>query len=269
MKYVQKEKPFSRNPETQLILGAEPFDFGQGSHAVLFLHGWTSSPRELRFLAQHVSQQGFRCKGILFKGHGLTARALRNVTWKDYLEQSLEAFSELSMTHEKVSVCGLSMGGLVALHLAARRKIANLVLLAPFLYPCGHTLGVFPNRWLVTKLPEFITHLGKDTDGPILDPEALKDHIAYHAMPTRELMTIVEAAQQIRPLLDKILSPTLIVHSIQDKTSDFEGSLDLMRKLGASDKSLIALNRSNHIVTLDFDRPQVERDILHWLKIRV
>ena len=56
-----KEVP--RDPATGLIRGAEPYDFspsGSGDpppHAVLFLHGWSSSPRELRFLARRVAKK--------------------------------------------------------------------------------------------------------------------------------------------------------------------------------------------------------------------
>ncbi|HLP43214.1 MAG TPA: hypothetical protein VK465_17045, partial [Fibrobacteria bacterium] len=62
---LQEEKPFPRDPETLVIRGAEPFDLGDPAapHAVLFLHGWTSSPRELRFLAEKAAARGFRAKG--------------------------------------------------------------------------------------------------------------------------------------------------------------------------------------------------------------
>ncbi len=272
MKLYQHEKPFRRDPQTQIIEGAEGFVLSHadqvsqhGSHAVLFLHGWTSTPREMRPLAEAFAAAGYYSQGILFKGHGLTVRALKGVNFKDYLDQSLEAFSELAKNHDQVSVCGLSFGGLLALHLAARRKVANLILLAPFIFPYGNTLGLFPNRWLLKKLPEFIGSIGKGTEGPILDKEAAKDHIAYHEMPTQELMSIMEGAQEILPVLKNINSPTLIFQSVEDKTSDFSGAVEIIKRLGSVDKTLIALNRSNHVITLDYDRPHIEKTALNWL----
>lgn len=265
MRTFQKERPFARDPETQVIRGAEPFDLGHGSHAVLFLHGWTSSPRELRFTAERLAGEGFHCRGLLLRGHGLTARAIRDLAFRDYLDQALEAFGELALRHDRVSVCGLSAGGLLALHLAARCKVANLVLFAPFLFPVGNTLGLIPNRWLVRKLPEFIETLGKNLHGPILDPAALEAHIAYHEMPVKGLMSLVEGAQRILPVLPKIEAPTLIVHSQKDRTADFAGTVELLQRLGSSDKTLITLNRSDHVITLDHDRARVEEETSAWL----
>lgn len=271
---LQEEKPFPRDPTTQVIRGAEAFDFpaapgagaGRESHAVLFLHGWTSTPRELRFLAEKIAAAGFRCLGPRLKGHGLTVRALRGVTFSDHFAESEEAFASLAMDHDRVSICGLSMGGLIALHLAARRRVANLVLIAPFAKPAGTTFGL-PNRWLVGRVP-LSDYVGKHEGGPINDPEGLAGHIAYHAMPAAGMESVVEAAREFRGLERTVTCPTLIFHGVRDRTSDFTGSLDLMGTLGADDKTLVAFNRSNHVLTLDFDRGRLEAETVDWLSRR-
>ena len=50
----QEESAFhKRDPRTGIILGAEPFYFpGSSGRAVLMLHGYTSTPRDLRALGQ-------------------------------------------------------------------------------------------------------------------------------------------------------------------------------------------------------------------------
>jgi carboxylesterase len=266
MKLLQQEKPWPRDPVTQVILGAEPFDFGDGSHAVLFLHGWTSTPRELRFAAQKIAAAGFRCRGILFDGHGRTLRALDGVGFREHLAQAERAFGELALSHDRVSICGLSMGGLAALHLAARRRVSSLVLLAPFTRPWGSTFGL-PNNFLLGKVP-LRGNIAKEMPGPINDPAGLEGHVAYHAMPAAELMTVVQGARDLKGKEGSITSPALILHSVNDHTSDFQGSLDLIKDLGSDDKTLVAFNRSNHILTLDFDRERVETEMVDWLRRR-
>lgn len=276
---LQEEKPFARDPETHIIHGAEPFVFpadataapgsgaGQaGSHAVLFLHGWTSTPRELRFLARRVATAGFHCEGILLKGHGRTVRALCGVAFRHHLEEAEEAFARLAMAHDRVSVCGLSLGGLLALHLAARRRVANLVLIAPFLVPAGATFGI-PNRWLVGRCP-IPDLVGKDIGGPIDCPEGRAGHIAYHAMPGPELVSVVQATRDFEGVAPRITSPALIFHSVRDRTSDFAGSQALIRDLGSDDKTLVAFNRGNHVITLDHDRERLEAETVDWLSKR-
>ena len=267
MKLYQRERPQARDPATQVIRGAEPFDLGKGKHAVLFVHGWTSSPRELRFLAEKVAAAGFRCRGILLKGHGLNLKALEKVEFSEHLQECEDAFSELAMAHERVSICGLSLGGLLALNLARRRRVANLVLLAPFLRPRGHSFGI-PHEWLVGRVP-LPDVIPKEAPGPIFDEKELETHIAYHAMPSAGLNSIMEAARRMRDQLDQIDCPTLVLHSVHDRTSDFAGSLDLMRTLASEDKTLVALNRSNHVITLDYDRERVETSARDWLAHRL
>lgn len=261
---LQEEKPFPRDPGTQIIRGAEGFDFGQGDHAVLFLHGWTSTPRELRFLAEKTAAAGFRCQGLLLKGHGTTIRALHGVNFSDHLAESEEAFGKLALAHERVSICGLSLGGLLALNIAARRRVANLILIAPFLKPAGTTFGL-PNRWLVGRVP-LSGYVGKNVAGPINDPAGLEGHIAYHAMPAQEMVSIVQATRDFQGMEGSISCPTLVLHSVNDTTSDFSGSLALMQNLGSDDKTLIAFNRGNHVITLDYDRESLEAKTVEWLQ---
>lgn len=263
---MQAEKPYLRDPVTGIIQGAEPFDLGGGSHAVLFLHGWTSTPRELRFLAEKVASAGFHCVGPLLKGHGRGLPDLEGTRFADYLSEGEAAFDSLSASHGRVSVCGLSMGGLLGLFLAVRRPVANLILIAPFLRPSGRTLGL-PNRWLAGRVP-LAGNLAKYAPGPIRNPEAFKSHIAYHAMPARSMISVVAAGREIETKADRIRCPTLIIHSVHDTTSHFSGSQFLIGKMGSEDKTLVALNRSNHVVTLDFDRPRVEDSVVAWLGLR-
>jgi carboxylesterase len=249
-----------------VIRGAEPFAFGEGRDAVLFLHGWTSSPREMRFLAERIAPLGFRCEGPRLKGHGTRLEDLAPTRFPEYLAESEAAFSALAARHARVFVCGLSMGGLLALHLARAFPVAGLILVAPFLLPAGRTFGI-PNSWLIGKVP-LPAALAKGKDGPILDPEGLAGHIAYRAMPSASMVSVVLAARRLLAGLPRIISPALIFHAVHDRTSDFRGSQLLIERLGGEDKALVAFNRGNHVLTLDFPRNRIEAETLAWLERR-
>jgi carboxylesterase len=253
-------------PVTEVIRGAEPFAFGEGPDGILFLHGWTSSPRELRFLAEKIAPLGFRCEGPLLKGHGTTLEELAPTRFAEYLAGSEAAYTDLASRHARVFVCGLSMGGLLALHLARKFPVAGQVLIAPFLLPAGKTLGL-PNRWLIGRVPLPAT-LAKGKDGPILDPEGRTGHIAYAAMPSASMVSVVAAARALRTSLPQIHAPTLVFHSVHDRTSDFHGSQLLIENLGCEDKALVAFNRGNHVLTLDFPRARLEAETMAWLDRR-
>jgi len=249
-----------------IIPGAEPFNLGQGKKALLFIHGWTSTPRELRFLAEKLKSK-YTCQGLLLKGHGTHVNNLTGTHWQTHLKQVTEAFSELSLKHDSVSVIGFSYGAILSLHLAARRKVAELVLLAPFI-KSSHTLcKIWPHSELVPFLPQFIQALKKKQPGPIFNPKALKDHIHYSKMPVQPLKSVIQCAHEALKLLPQIQTPTLLIHSTGDQTADFEGSVEILKKLGSASKTLKALKQSNHIITLDHDRERVEAEILAWLTL--
>ncbi len=262
------EDAFPRDPDTGLILGAEPFEFGHGRHAVLFLHGWSSSPRELRFLAQKVAAAGCFCRGILLPGHGRTVADLADTRFEDYLDAAQQGFDALQAEHAQVSVCGLSLGGLLALYLAARRPVANLVLCAPFLVPAGRTFGL-PNRWVLRLLPPSDRLIPKTGGGPMFDPEAVRDHVAYSSMPLRGILSVFHAARNAWPFLPGVVNPALIFHAPKDHTSAIAGSRRLLRELGSKDKRLIEVERSRHVITLDYDRDRIERETVDWLAKRM
>jgi carboxylesterase len=266
MPAVQAQRTLDRDPVTGVIRGAEAFALGGGRDAVLFLHGWSSTPRELRFLAEKVAPLGLRCEGPLLKGHGTRLEDLAPTRFPEYLAESEAAYASLASRHQRVFVCGLSMGGLLALHLARERPVAGLILVAPFLLPSGKTLGI-PNRWLVGHIPLPAT-MAKGKSGPILDPEGLAGHITYPAMPSASMVSVVLAARRMIASLPRIQSPALIFHALKDRTSDFRGSQILIEKLGAEDKTLIAFNRGNHVLTLDFPRPRLEAETCAWLAAR-
>jgi carboxylesterase len=246
----------------QIIPGAEPFAFGEGSQAILFLHGWTSSPRELRFLAEKIAPLGFHCQGLLLQGHGLTLEDLSPTRFSDYLVQSLQAFDDLAAKYATVSICGLSMGGLLGLYIALERKVADLVLIAPFLRPWGKTMGL-PNDWLVGRIPLW-GNIAKSQAGPIKNLEEAKKHIAYRAMPAAAMVSVVEAARKFRGLEPKIACPVLIHHALQDTTSDFSGSLGLIERVKSLDRILMVYSQSNHVLTLDYDRIKIETETYSW-----
>jgi carboxylesterase len=259
----QKEKSYPHNPDG-LIIGAEPFEFGKGSHALLFIHGWTSSPRELRSLAQTLDQDFF-CKAILLKGHGRYPEALENTAWEDYYQQVVDVFCDLKSKYSKVSLVGCSYGAVLALHAAANQPVTNLVLLSPFIKSVESYLKVIPNSSLIRYLPPFVKKLRKRISSTINDAQAGREHIAYHIMPVRPLKSVMKSIRRLTPLLPHIKCPVLMMHSKGDKTSQFEGSREIYELLGSPDKSLVVLSQSNHIITLDNERDKVESTVKDWL----
>lgn len=102
---------------------------------VLLIHDVQSSPADLQFLGQELGRAGLTVHAMLLAGygHGLTARP--EARWRATLQQVRLGHRLLADTCREVHVVGVGFGAALAVHLAARQKVAGLVLLAPALIP--------------------------------------------------------------------------------------------------------------------------------------
>lgn len=115
----------------------DAFALGDGPDACLLLHGLTGSPAEVRPVGEALAAAGFRAVGPVLPGHGTTPDDLYTTTRADLLRAAESALLSLRGAR-RIFLCGLSVGGLLAIHLAARSwtreglpDLSALALLAP------------------------------------------------------------------------------------------------------------------------------------------
>ncbi|MEA3085788.1 MAG: carboxylesterase, partial [Paraburkholderia sp.] len=97
-----------------------------GDHAVLLIHGLSSTPLEMRFLARALERNGFVIYAPTFDGYSAGSPERKMEAW---LTAVILKFDELSGRYARVSVCGLSIGATLALALVRHRPAAQAVVL--------------------------------------------------------------------------------------------------------------------------------------------
>jgi carboxylesterase len=130
---------YARTEEMIRKLGnAEPFDLGNAAAdtGLLFIHGFTASPAEMRPMAGFLAAKaGWRCLGPLLPGHGTGIDDMQTAGASDWVSAVEDAYKELCRTCSRVFLVGLSMGAVLACHVALRRtgdpKLRGLILMAP------------------------------------------------------------------------------------------------------------------------------------------
>src|SRR5918997_6637305 len=113
--------------------GAEPYCGGSGPNGVLLCHGFSGSPYSMRPWAKHLEADGFRVAVPRLPGHGTTWQELNQTRWEDWYAAVERAFLDLRAECERVFVCGLSMGGGLAIRIAEQHgpAVAGLALVNP------------------------------------------------------------------------------------------------------------------------------------------
>ncbi|MHC6231296.1 alpha/beta hydrolase [Arthrobacter sp. MMS24-T111] len=105
---------------------------GEGPRTGIVLsHGFTGSPHGLRAWATAFAAAGFAVRMPLLPGHGTTWQDLSRTRWQQWHGALDEAFLELDAQCDRVFAAGLSMGGALALRIAATRPVAGVVLVNP------------------------------------------------------------------------------------------------------------------------------------------
>jgi len=89
-------------------------------YGVLIIHGFASSLDSVSEIEPSLKSLGLPTCMPILRGHGQKSpEALRSVTWHDWVADSEAALQGLLTEVERVIIVGHSMGGLVALTLAA------------------------------------------------------------------------------------------------------------------------------------------------------
>ena len=110
----------------KVIKGAEEFLLeGTNNKGVLLIHGYTGTPAEMRLLGDHLHQEGYTVLGVLLPGHGTKPENLNETKWQDWYAAAEEGFKRLEESCSEVMVAGLSMGGLLAIKVAAELPVSK------------------------------------------------------------------------------------------------------------------------------------------------
>ena len=190
------------HPENMPYLLIPPVNNG---HAVILVHGFSSSPREMRALADLLHQHHFIVYGARLPGHGTTPDDLAGQQVENWQETILRGYSALSKDGFKVSAVGISTGALLTLDLARHVHLESIVLLAPFL-KLRHWLAEY-----VAFLSRFIRYQKKQ----ISKEEA---SFYYSLRPLKGIVQINKLRRKMKNELSSIIVPTLILASTGDTT---------------------------------------------------
>ncbi len=238
----------------------DPFALGDGPDACLLLHGLTGSPAEVRPVGEALARSGFRAVGPLLPGHGTSPGDLYTTTRRDMLRAADSALASLAGAR-RLYVCGLSMGALLALHLAARAlpELSGVALLAPAI---GFTGASWAFVNVLGRLPALPFIVGKSRD--VQQPAG--DDGSYGAIPLRWGEELRALSTDALKLARRVRAPALILHGARDATTSVAGSRRLQRELASARKELRVLPRSGHVLPLDVESDEVCRSVVEFLR---
>src|SRR6185503_1967676 len=178
-----------RLDEEGIVVGGRGFELRRsGAPAVLLLHGGGDTPQTLTYLADALHKNGFHVAAPLLPGHGRTLRDFMHITADDLTAAARAGYDELRRSHDWVGIIGLSMGGSLAVQLAADNPtLPALGLAAPYLAmpPRIERAARFARVWGIL-IPAV-----RSGDGlSVLDPVERERSLAYGVFTANGLLAL-------------------------------------------------------------------------------
>lgn len=234
----------------RVVPGAEPFTFEGGPTGVLLLHGFIGNPASMRPMGEWLAKQGHTVVCPRYPGHGTSWKDLGTTRWQDWAREAEEGLANIRGRCSTVVVAGLSMGGAMALHLAARHPddIAGIVVVNPYLRDRRH-VAIPAARIFLRTYPG----VGNDIKKPG------QDELPYERMPVSSILELARFLRVARSGLRSVRQPLLVLHSPEDHVVPKGTAQYLMRAAGSEQKELVLLTDSYHVATLDNDAETISR----------
>jgi carboxylesterase len=204
-----------------------PFVFGpeNATETVLLIHGFTGSTYDVFGLGEYLASAGYRVRGMLLPGHATMPADLNQVSYQDWLSAVEREWADLPGRKHLV---GLSVGGTIGAYLVATGRVvpATLTMIStPVYYPKA---GL--HRWVIPWLYLFKKYSKKYW----IKPEQFEWYLQrgkYTVIPLHGSLEAYRLVEKTRPQLNRIDTPTLIVHSHQDPVVATRGVEFLQRQI--------------------------------------
>lgn len=228
--------------------------------AVLLLHGFTSSLDTVNGLLPHLEREGIPYRMPVLRGHCTRPEDMVGTTWRDWLEDGRAALLDLTRDGAPAIVVGLSMGGLVALNLAAEHParvaaVATVAACLEFRSPLTRLLPVLERvkEWWPSS-PDYA------------DPSLVAGDTNYCRFPTACFASLFQYREVVKSLLPHVKAPLLVIQSTADPVVREDAGSQILRGVGSAHREARWFHRSRHEMMRDVEREEVFEALMGFVR---
>ena len=218
------------------------------SIGVAVCHGFTGSPVSMQGWSESLADAGFAVNMPLLAGHGTSWQDLARTPWEHWYRDFEAAYLELAGRCETVFVAGLSMGGALALRVAALHPVAGIAVVNP-----GLTFSDKRAKYsgLLRHVMKSVPAIGNDIKLP-----GVSEH-AYARTPVAAVYQLSQLFEDTISRLPQVTAPTMVFRSTVDHVVP-DTSLDMLKeRIGSRELQVVPLENSYHVATMDNDAPLI------------
>ncbi|MDD3679059.1 MAG: alpha/beta fold hydrolase [Patescibacteria group bacterium] len=226
---------------------ARPFYYKKGERGIFFIHGFTDSLCRVNGFAKFLAEHDISTKGILLPGHGAGWEELAKTNPNDWYRSIEKEILEMSKEVKDIYVVGISLGGNLALKLAAKYpdKIKGIVTIESPMriknqyitrvaIPFAQLLGF---KYWKKKYLKRVTHPDKE----VVFGQGVLDR-----MPLKNIAEIIDFLENKQGFLKKVKCDTLFIQSEKSSLVTKDSAQKFYDAVGSKRKEIFYHNNIYH-----------------------
>lgn len=234
------------------IKSPKPIVLEDNDHAVLLLHSFTGTVRDVKRLAEELNQEGYTTVVPSYPGHGLPIEQFIQCDVDDWWHTVESTYLKLVDTYESVAVIGVSLGGLFTLRLAAKYPIQRAVVMS---VPMKKDLD-----GLKMRLTQYASRMYQTFGIQFEMEEPNTGHIDAYTESIQKFISMIDV---IMSQLNQIQGQVIVMYGDRDEVAYKESAEFIHQHLKAS--KLQVYENSGHLMTHGQDKHEITQEVIRFL----
>ncbi|MBE9504561.1 MAG: alpha/beta fold hydrolase [Proteobacteria bacterium] len=222
---------------------------------VLLIHGFSASPAEMKVLGDYLFEKGYEVFAVRLPGHGTSPADLKERDREEWIKEVKLGITLMKHHCNKLFIVGNSMGaiaGLIAMETSAA-EISGYVAIAPAFRITDRRIALVSYVDAAQKLYQLFADL--KTEWPYQSSRPENPHINYCSLPYHGLYELYQITKEAPGVTEQLTIPTLFIQAEREYTVDPVATYEAFEKVPAKDKTLLKIDETRHVLTLDSSLP--------------
>jgi len=247
----------------KIMKGGNPFFIKRkGKKAALLIHGFTSTPQELKDLGRYLARHSITVYAPLLPGHGTSPERLSITKYYSWIEAVEESVKLLAESYDEIYLIGNSLGGNLALISANKsKKIKGIVTLGAPIFFRKEKLNKFLVLPLLKRIKLFQKKRYSKDIAKITDKK-----VHYDSIPLRSLKHVSKIVKLSKQNLENIKKPIQVMDVDNDTVISNESGNYILEHVNSLDRKLIRIPESYHVFIIGKYKKKAFDDIIRFIK---